>query len=261
MTKGKKSPDSMTFLEHLADLRKRLFYSFLALFVGVIPAWVFSKDLFNILAIPVYKFLPEGEKLAFIKLTDPFMLYIKVSFLASVFFLSPFLFYQVWLFIAPGLYRKEKKYVIPFVLFTSAFFITGALFAFYVVFPWAVRFFLSQGSEFQAMITVDKYFSLVLRVHLGIALVFEMPTLTFFLARMGIITAKWMIKNFKYAVLAIFVIAAIITPTPDMLTQSIIAVPMLGLYGLSILIAFVFSKRKDKKKNKKGNNSEDTHAG
>lgn len=255
----------MTFLEHLADLRKRLFYSFIALFLGVIPAWIFSKDLFNILAIPVYKFLPEGEKLAFIKLTDPFMLYIKVSFLASVFFLSPFLFYQVWLFIAPGLYRKEKKYVIPFVLFTSFFFMTGALFAFYVVFPWAVKFFLNMGSEFQAMITVDKYFSLVLRIHLGIALVFEMPTLTFFLARMGLITAKWMVKNFKYAVLAIFVIAAVITPTPDMLTQSIIAVPMLGLYGLSILIALIFGKKKDKKKdkkkNKKENNSKDTLAG
>ena len=257
MTKGKKTPDSMTFLEHLADLRKRLFFSFIALILGVIPAWVFSKDLFNILAIPVYKFLPEGEKLAFIKLQDPFMLYIKVSFLASIFFMSPFLFYQVWLFIAPGLYRKEKKYVIPFVLFTSFFFMTGALFAFFVVFPWAVRFFLSMGSEFLAVITVDKYFSLVLRIHLGIAVVFELPTLTFFLARMGIITAKWMTKNFKYAVLSVFVIAAIITPTPDMFVQSLVAVPMLGLYGLSILIAFIFGKKKDKKEN----NSEDSLAG
>jgi len=251
----------MTFLEHLSDLRKRLFYSFIALIIGVIPAWIFSKDLFNILAIPIYKYLPEGEKLAFIKLTDPFMLYIKVSFLASIFLLSPFLFYQAWLFIAPGLYRKEKKYVIPFVLFTSLFFITGALFAFFIVFPWAVRFFLGMGSEFQAVITVDKYFSLVLRVHLGIAVVFELPTLTFFLARMGIITAKWMIKNFKYAVLAIFVIAAVITPTPDMVVQSIVAVPMLGLYGLSIIIAFIFGKKKDKKNGKEENNSEDTLAG
>ena len=247
----------MTFLEHLSDLRKRLFYSFIALFIGIIPAWIFSKDLFNILAVPIYKFLPEGEKLAFIKLTDPFMLYIKVSFLASIFFMSPFIFYQFWLFIAPGLYRKEKKYVIPFVLFTSVFFMAGALFGFFVVFPWAVRFLLGMGSEFQAMITVDKYFSLVLRVHLGIAVVFELPTLTFFLARMGIITAKWMIKNFKYAVLGVFVIAAIITPTPDMVTQSIIAVPMLALYGLSILIALIFGKKKEREES----NSEDTLAG
>ncbi|MFC2161332.1 twin-arginine translocase subunit TatC [Acidobacteriota bacterium] len=257
MPAGNKAPDSMTFLEHLSDLRKRLFYSFIALFIGIIPAWVFSKDLFNILAVPVYKYLPEGEKLAFIKLTDPFMLYIKVSFLASIFFMSPFIFYQFWLFVAPGLYRKEKKYVIPFVLFTSVFFMTGALFGFYVVFPWAVRFFLGMGSEFQAMITVDKYFSLVLRVHLGIALVFEMPTLTFFLARMKILTAKWMIKNFKYAVLGVFIVAAIITPTPDMVTQSIIAVPMLALYGLSILIALIFGRKKEKVEK----NSEDTLAG
>ncbi len=243
----------MTFLEHLSDLRKRLFFSFIALIVGIIPAWIFSKDLFNILAVPIYKYLPEGEKLAFIKLTDPFMLYIKVSFLASIFFMSPFIFFQFWLFIAPGLYRKEKKYVIPFVFFTSVFFVAGALFGFFVVFPWAVRFFLGMGSEFQAMITVDKYFSMVLKVHLGIAVVFELPTLTFFLARMGILTAKWMVKNFKYAVLGVFVIAAIITPTPDMVTQSIIAVPMLALYGLSILIAFIFGRKKEKKENNTNN--------
>ncbi len=237
----------MTFLEHLSDLRKRIFFSFIALIIGIIPAWFFSKDLFNILAVPIYKFLQEGEKLAFIRLTDPFMLYIKVSFLASIFFMSPFIFYQFWMFVAPGLYRKEKKYAIPFVFFSSFFFVGGALFAFFVVFPWAVRFFLNMGSEFNAMITIDKYFSLVLRFHLGIAVVFELPTLTFFLARMNIVTAKWMINKFKYAVLAIFIIAAIITPTPDPIIQSIVAVPLLGLYGLSILIALIFGKKKEKK--------------
>ena len=115
-----------------------------------------------------------------------------------------------------------------------------------IVFPWAVRFFLNTGSEFNAMITVDKYFSLILRVHLGIAIIFELPTLTFFLARMKIITAKWMIKNFKYAVLVVFVIAAILTP-PDPVTQSLLAVPLLALYGLSILIALIFGKKKAEK--------------
>lgn len=246
MMMEKRLPDSMTFLEHLGDLRKRLFFSFIAVFIGLIPAWVFSKDLFNILAIPIYKFLPKGELLVFTTLTDPFMLYIKVSFLTSLFFMSPFIFYQFWLFVAPGLYKKEKKYAIPFVVMTSFFFIAGALFGFFVIFPWAVRFFLSAGSEFNAMITVDKYFSLILRVHLGIAVIFELPTLTFFLARMKIITAKWMIKNFKYAVLVIFIIAAIITP-PDPVSQSLLAIPLLLLYGLSILIALIFGKKKEKK--------------
>ncbi len=250
MRKAKKSPDHMTFLEHLEDLRKRIFYSFLAVFVVVIPAWFFSKDVYNILAQPITKFLPEGEQLVFTSLPAPFFLYMKVSFLTALFVAAPFLFLQVWYFVAPGLYRKEKKYVVPFVVMTTVFFTGGALFAFFVVFPFACNFFLGMGSEFKAMITVDQYFSLALRVILGIALVFEMPTLVFFLARMGLISAKFMVKHFKYAVLLVFVIAAIITPTPDMFTQSIIAVPMLGLYGISILIALVVGKQKKRAREK-----------
>lgn len=249
----------MTFLEHLEDLRKRIFYSFLAILGAVIPAWVFSKDIYNILARPVTQYLPEGTKLAFTTLTAPFMIYIKVSFLTALFVTSPFVFLQLWYFIAPGLFQREKKYVIPFVLFTTFFFSTGALFGYFVVFPWACRFFLGLGADFQPVITVDTYFSLTLRVLLGIALVFELPTLVFFLSRMGIITSRWMVKNFKYAVLAIFVIAAVITPTPDMITQSIIAVPMLGLYGLSILIAFFFGK--ERKKRGRGKESDDEFSG
>jgi len=238
----------MTFLEHLEDLRKRLFYSFIAIIVAVIPAWMFSKDIYNILARPVTRFLPEGTKLAYTHLTAPFMLYIKVSFLAAIFFTAPFIFLQLWYFIAPGLYQKEKKYVYPFVIFTSFFFILGAMFGYFVAFPFACNFFLKLGSDFQPVITVDKYFSLALRLLLGIALVFEMPTLVFFLSRMGIISSRWMIKNFKYAVLFVFIIAAIITPSPDIINQSILAVPMLALYGLSILIAFIFGKKRPKKK-------------
>ncbi len=250
MRKAKKSPDHMTFLEHLEDLRKRIFYSFLAVVTVVIPAWFFSKDVYNILAQPITKFLPEGEQLVFTSLPAPFFLYMKVSFLTALFVAAPFLFLQVWYFVAPGLYRKEKKYVVPFVVMTTVFFTGGALFAFFVVFPFACNFFLGMGSEFKAMITVDQYFSLALRVILGIALVFEMPTLVFFLAKMGLISAKFMVKHFKYAVLLVFVIAAIITPTPDMFTQSIIAVPMLGLYGLSILIAMAVGKQKKRAREK-----------
>lgn len=251
----KKSPDSMTFLEHLEDLRKRIFYAFVAVIVAVIPAWFFSKDLFVILARPVSKYLPEGTKLVFTNLPDPFFLYMKVSFLAAIFVTAPFIFLQVWYFIAPGLYQKEKKHVFPFVIFTTIFFAGGAAFAYFVVFPFACNFFLSLGSDFNPLITVNQYFSLVLRIILGIALVFELPTLVFFLAKMGIITAKMMIKYFKYAVLVVFVIAAIITPTPDMITQSILAVPMLALYGLSILIALAVGKNREKKKKKSAETS------
>jgi sec-independent protein translocase protein TatC len=236
----------MTFLEHLEDLRKRLFYSAIAIVGGFIPCWIFAKPLYAILARPVTQYLPAGTKLAFTTLTAPFMLYLKTAFMASIFFTSPFIFLQVWYFVAPGLYQKEKKYVVPFVVMTTVFFSLGALFGYFVVFPFACRFFLSMGKDFQPVITVDQYFGFALKVLLGIAATFETPTLVFLLSKMGILTAKWMIKNFKYAVLAIFVIAAVITPTPDWVTQSIVAIPMLALYGLSILIALIVGRQKTK---------------
>ncbi|MDD8024980.1 MAG: twin-arginine translocase subunit TatC [Acidobacteriota bacterium] len=251
MRKARKSPDEMTFLEHLEDLRKRLFLCFISIFVAVLPAYVFSKDIYAFLARPLTQFLPEGQPMAFLKLTEPFMLYIKVSFITALFAVSPFLFYQIWKFIAPGLYQKEKKYVMPFVLFTTIFFIGGAAFSYYVAYPFACRFFLDLGSDFKAVITVDQFFNLTVKMLIGVGLVFEMPTLIFFLARMGIVTSKWMVKNIKYAVLAIFVIAAVITPSPDMVNQLILAVPMLVLYGISILVALLFGReRKDRKARK-----------
>jgi sec-independent protein translocase protein TatC len=204
-----------------------------------------------VLAKPVTKFLPQGVKMAYTGLSDPFMLYIKVSFLAAIFVTSPFIFLQLWYFVAPGLYQKEKKYVVPFVIFTTVFFLMGAAFGYFVMFPWACRFFLSMGSDFSPVITVNTYFGFSLKLLLGIALVFEMPTLIFFLSKLGLVTSRWMIRNFKYAVLAIFIIAAVITPTPDMVTQSILAVPMLALYGLGILIAFFFGKESRTRKEKK----------
>lgn len=257
MGKAKKTPDEMTFLEHLEELRKRIFYSFIAIVAAVIPAWMFSKDLYAILEKPILKYLPEGKKLVFTSLPAPFLLYMKVSFLAALIFTSPYIFLQVWHFVAPGLYRKERKAVIPFVFFSSLFFISGAVFAYYIAFPFACRFFISLGSDFEAMITVDQYFSLALRVILGIALVFELPTLVFFLSSMGVITAGFMIKYFKYAVLIVFIIAAVITPTPDMITQSIIAIPLLALYGFSILIAMVMGKKRERRFRKRDEETSD----
>ena len=220
----------------------------LSLFIAVFPAYIFSKDIFHFLSRPLTRFLPEGEQLAFRTLTEPFMLYIKVSFLAALFAVSPYIFYQLWKFVAPGLYQKEKKYVFPFVLFTSVFFIGGAAFAYYIAYPFACRFFLQLGSDFQAVITVNDFFNLTIKMLVGIGLVFELPILILFLSKMGLITSRWMVRKFKYAVLVIFVIAAIITPTPDMISQSILAVPMLALYSLGIAVAFFFGKeRKDRR--------------
>jgi len=251
MGKVKKSPDEMTFLEHLEDLRKRIFYSLIALLVSVVPGAIWATDIFNILAKPLSQYLPEGQKLAFTKLTSPFMLYMKVAFLAALFVAVPFILLQVWYFVAPGLYQKEKKYVWPFVIFTSIFFMMGAVFGYFVVFPYACKFFLNVGKNFQAVITVEEYFSLMLKLLLGIGAIFELPTLIFFLSRMGLITSRWMVKNFKYAVLVVFIIAALITPTPDPISQTILAGPMLALYSLGILIAFIFGKERKTRKEKK----------
>jgi sec-independent protein translocase protein TatC len=254
MRKAKKSPDEMTFLEHLDDLRKRLFLALLSVFVAIIPAYVFSKDVYNFLARPLTRYLPEGTKLSFLTLTEPFMTYIKVSFVTALFAVSPFIFYQIWKFVAPGLYQKEKKYVVPFVLFTSVFFLGGAAFSYYIAFPFACRFFLQLGKDFQAVITINQFFSLTIKMLLGIGLVFELPVLIFFLSKMGLVTSRWMIKNFKYAVLGIFIIAAVITPSPDMINQTIIAGPMLALYGIGILVAFIFGKESKTRREKKAAN-------
>lgn len=244
--KGRKSPDEMTFLEHLEDLRKRLFYSAIVLIGGFFPCWAFREKFFEILSRPVMQYLPPGTKFSFLTLTAPFMMYLKIAFLASLFFTAPFIFLQVWYFVAPGLFQKEKKYVIPFVLMTTFFFAMGAAFGYFLVFPFACRFFITMGKDFQAVLTPDQYLGFSMKVLLGIALVFELPTLIFFLAKMGLITARWMIRNFKYAVLVVFIVAAVITPTPDPVTQSIVAIPMLALYGLGILIALVVGRGKEK---------------
>jgi sec-independent protein translocase protein TatC len=226
----------MTFLQHLGELRKRIFYSFIFIVVFFSVSWFFVNEIFNWFTVPVVQFLPEGKKLAYTSLTDPFMMYIKVAFISGLFLSIPFIFYQLWLFISPGLYKKEKKYVFPFVFFTTAFFIGGALFGYYSVFPIACKFFLSMGQDFEAIITIDKYYKLIFRVLLGIGVVFELPVLSFFLAKIGILRSTFLIKYFKYAIVIIFIIAAVITPTPDIVTQSMFAVPMILLYLLSILI-------------------------
>ncbi len=244
--KGKKDPNSLTFWEHLEELRKRIFYSIIIVLIGFLVSWAFAKKIYDFIAYPVLRFLKDG-KLAYTSLTEPFMMYIKLSFLASLFLTSPLLFYQFWKFISPALEKKEKKFAIPFILFSTIFFLIGGWFGYEIVFPYACKFFLDIGKDFTAVITVSQYLSLATKVLLGIALTFELPVLIFFLSRFGIVTPKFLLKYFKYFVLIAFIIAAVITPTPDMITQSVIAFPLIGLYAVGILIALVFGKKKKTK--------------
>jgi len=192
-----------------------------------------------------------AEKLVYLNPVDPFNLYLKIAMLAGLFLTSPFVLYQVWMFISPGLYRNEKRYVFPFMVSTITLFTLGGYFGYRIAYPRALDFFIGFSGQFQPMITVGEYTQLFLSIVLGMGLIFEMPILVFFLAFMGIMTPSFMIKQFRYAILIIFVLAAIVTPTPDIVNMCVFAAPMLALYALSIGVAWVVhpeqrNKRKEK---------------
>jgi sec-independent protein translocase protein TatC len=235
----------MSFFEHLEELRKRLVVSIITVFVTFLLSWGFADRIFEFLARPVTRVLPPGQHLSYTTLTEPFLMYFRVALLAGTLAASPILLWQVWLFISPALYRREKRWVLPFVFFGVVFFLSGCAFAYYEAFPLVVGFLIGVGTKgnFQAVITINEYVSMASKLILGLGLCFEMPILVFFLARLGIVSERWLLAKFKYAVLIIFVIAAIITPTPDIATQCVFAFPMIGLYLLGILIAWMFRRR------------------
>ena len=245
MTTGDDGGDlpRMTFLEHLEELRKRLFISAIAIAVGFLLCWWKAQEIFRILQAPVLEVLPKGTKLAYTQLTEPFMLYINIALLAGVFVASPVILYQIWLFVAPGLYRHEKKWAGPFVILTCAFFIGGGLFGLKIAFPMVAKFLVSTGEDFTPVLKIDDYLDILSKTLIGMGICFETPIVIFFLARMGVVTEKWLLLKFRYAVLIIFIIAALITPTPDIPTQCAFALPMIGLYLLGVLMAWLFKKK------------------
>jgi sec-independent protein translocase protein TatC len=233
----------MGFFEHLEELRKRLVVSIIAVFVTFLLSWTWAPEIFAFLARPIRSVLPPGQNLAYTTLTEPFLMYFRVALLAGTLLASPVLLWQIWLFISPALYRREKRWILPFVGFGVVFFLSGCAFAYYEAFPLVVRFLIGVGRPFQAVITINEYVSMATKLILGLGLCFEMPILVFFLARLGIVSERWLLAKFKYAVLVIFIIAAVITPTPDVATQCVFALPMISLYLLGILIAWLFKKR------------------
>ncbi len=237
--------ERMSLIEHLNELRKRLTVSAAAIFGGFLGAWYFAPAIFRWLEQPILQVLPPGEQLAFTDLSGPFMLYIKVALLAGIFAASPIILLQVWLFIRPGLYDSERNIALPFIFFTSLFFIAGGYFGYLVAFPMVVKFLLGVGEDFKQVVTIQTYFSMMSKILLGLGLVFEIPMLIFFLARLGIVSARQLVRWYKWAILVIFVIAAVITPTPDIATQSVFAVPMMLLYGLGIVVAAIFGRKED----------------
>lgn len=234
----------MSLVEHLEELRRRLVRSIVAVAVAFLGCWTFVKPIADFLARPVYEVLPAGTRLAFLGVTDPFILYVKVAALVGLFVASPIVLYQAWRFISPGLYKHERLWAAPFVILGTLFFIGGGAFAYYVAFPFAVEFLVGVGSQFDPVITVDRYFRFLMYVILGLGLMFELPIVIFLLAQMGVVTPKFLIKNFRWAVLLIFVAAALITPTPDVVNLCLFAVPTIVLYLLGVGAAALVQWRK-----------------
>jgi sec-independent protein translocase protein TatC len=235
----------MTLLEHLDELRRRIFHSVLAIFIAFLGCWYYSPQIFEWLERPILDALPAGDQLAFTDLAGPFLLYVKVALLAALFVASPLVLMQLWLFLRPGLYRRERRLALPFIFFTSLFFVAGGYFGYRIAFPMVVHFLLGVGERFKQVVTIQTYFSMMSKILIGLGLVFEMPMLIFFLARLGIVSARQLLRWFRWAVLAIFVTAAIITPTPDIATQTVFAVPMILLYLLGVLVAALFGKKRE----------------
>jgi sec-independent protein translocase protein TatC len=233
----------MGFFDHLEELRRRLVVSLLALFGGFLACWYFAPRLFDVLAVPVRKALPPGQNLAYTTLAEPFVLYFRVAMLAGVILASPVILWEIWLFVAPALYRRERRWVWPFLLASVLFFLAGCAFGYFEAFPLVVGFLVGVGKPFQAVITINEYLSTATKIILGLGICFEMPILIFFLARMGVVSEKWLLAKLKYAILIIFIVAAVITPTPDVTTQCVFAVPMILLYLLGVGVAWIFRKR------------------
>ena len=232
----------MTFLEHLDELRRRLIYSAYALAVCCAVTFYWWQPIY---LYAVSYFNAFGGQLIFNKPMSGFMFSLKLSGLIGLIVASPFLFSQLWLFIAPGLYAREKKVVVPFVLCSTLLFGTGAWFAHRIAFPSMLTFFASyEMGGMKYFPTLEDIFGFYVKVVLGLGLIFQMPILVFFLARFGMLTARFMVKNFKYAVLIIFVVAAIITPTGDPVNLMVFAAPMLLLYLVSIGVAWLFGKKR-----------------
>ncbi|HUO16464.1 MAG TPA: twin-arginine translocase subunit TatC [Verrucomicrobiae bacterium] len=250
----KESMPTMGFLDHLEELRKRIVYSFVAVMLGSVACWGFRERIYGIMQRPIMDALKANglsERLVYLNPTEPFNLYLKIAALAGLFLTSPFVLYQVWMFISPGLYRHEKRYVMPFMISTISLFTLGGYFGYKVAYPRALDFLIDFGKQFQPMITIGEYTHLFLSIVIGMGLIFEMPIIVFFLAFMGIVTPGFMLRHFRYAVLVIFILAAIVTPTPDIFNMCVFASPMLGLYALSVGVAWLVHPNRRKARKEK----------
>lgn len=227
----------MSLMEHLGELRKRLIRATIYLLVGFAVAYAFHERLYGYIQKPLSDLHIE---LNFTHPTDPLNLYLKTALVGGAILASPFILYQVWLFISPGMYANEKRYVFPFMTATVGLFLTGAWFGYHWVLPGALRVLIGDfGKDFHPIITIEDYTGFFLAIILGLGITFELPILIFFLSLFGIVDAKFLVKHIRYAILIIFLISAIICPLPDPVSMCLFATPMLALYMVGVGVAFL----------------------
>jgi len=244
---GQDTGGKMSFLDHLDELRRRIIYSVVGVAVGFGAAFFWLNDLFTFIFKPMQAVLPAGQHLIYTEPGEQFFLMFKIGLMAGLILASPIVLSQVWLFIAPGLYSREKKLAIPFVLMGTVLFVGGAAFSHYLLFPVIWKFFATSSVEFVTfMPRIEPAFSWYLRLMLGTGLTFQLPTLVLFLAKMGLITPRFMIRNFGYAVIIIAIIAAVISPDPGGVGMAMMGLPVILLYILSIGLAWLFGKKRKK---------------
>jgi len=233
---------------HLVELRKRLTISVAVLFVAFFACFTFWEPILAIMIAPLETVLPAGSEVIFTKVQEPFFTALKVAFFTAFILCLPVIFWQFWLFIAPGLYENEKRLVIPFVVFATLMFLTGATFCYYIVIPIGFDFLINFGAQlFKALPSIGEYVSFFTKLLFGFGLAFELPVITFFFAKLGFVTDKSLIRFFRYAIIIIFLVAALLTP-PDLLTQFLMAGPLIVLYGISILVARAVNPEEDEEK-------------
>jgi len=239
--------EKMPFTSHLEELRTRLMRSAVAVGIVFVACYLVKERLFELLTLPLTVAMPDNSSMIFTSLPEAFFTYLKISFFAAIFLSCPYLLYQLWKFISPGLYEQERKYVVPFVIFSTIFFLGGALFAYYVVFPFGFKFFLAFGTEsIRPMLTLKEYLSFSLKLLLAFGVIFELPIFMFFLAKAGLVNSKVLKQKRKYAILLVFVTAALFTP-PDVVTQILMAGPLMLLYEISVWVVRAGEKKAAKK--------------
>jgi sec-independent protein translocase protein TatC len=235
--------EKIPFTEHLEELRKRLIVCFIAVGVGFVLSYGFKEKLFQILTRPLIRVMQSGDKLIFTGLPEAFFTYLKVAFLSGIILAAPVIFYEFWMFVAPGLYDKEKRLMVPVVVLSTVFFVGGAFFGYFIVFPFGFKFFLGFASEtIRPLPSMREYLGFASKLLLAFGIVFELPLIITFLAKLGMVSVSFLKKNRKYAILLFFVGAAILTP-PDVVTQIMMALPLILLYEISIIGARIFGKK------------------